>query len=47
MSRRKRKVEVGFCGEAAAAAAACRRRAVSQSNGDSLSRVGNEVSVVI
>lgn len=32
---------------AAAAGTACRRRAVSEGNGDSLSRVGNEVSVVI
>lgn len=34
-------------GAAAAAGTACRRRAVSEGNGDSLSRVGNEVSVVI
>lgn len=32
---------------AAADGTACRRRAVSEGNGDSLSRVGNEVSVVI
>lgn len=49
VSRRKKEVEVGFCGEAAATAGgrACRRRAVSESSRDSLSGVGNEVSVVI